>query len=296
VKELFTDSEFDAAKGFDFLPAECRCGKRFLIDKKRATRLRTGKQRDAFCTKECASSFHEPSHKVGPSEKICERCHAIFTASRIQRNNRFCSKACSVQATHENMSQEDKDAASAKKRASMIANLISKGSTKEEAESIGCQASPPFEGYRLYKVFHKNEQRQYACLVKDSEERTTISYARYLMSVSLGRLLLSDEHVDHIDNNKLNDAIENLQILTPEENMRKENSLRGVKTAVLTCPSCGKEFEREFKNTHLGKGEGSYTACSRQCSGRFSSHQKTGLKIPDNHIVKVYQKIGGGEE
>lgn len=59
------------------------------------------------------------------------------------------------------------------------------------------------------------------CLVNDTT-RTTVSYARYLMSVKLGYLVPDHLQVDHIDNNKENDDINNLQLLTPEQNKLKE--------------------------------------------------------------------------
>lgn len=112
------------------------------------------------------------------------------------------------------------------------------------------------------------------------------------MSVHLGRLLADHEHVDHIDNNKLNDVVENLQILSHAENNRKHAALKGVAMAVLNCPHCGKEFEKRLNQTHLGGKPGVYTACSRSCSGSFSvALTKHGKSIPADHVVRVYQKI-----
>jgi hypothetical protein len=82
------------------------------------------------------------------------------------------------------------------------------------------QAEYPFEEYKLYVVFHKKMKRRMACLVS-KENRTTISYARYLMSVHLGRKLTKIETVDHIDGDTLNDSLENLQILSNEDNIKK---------------------------------------------------------------------------
>lgn len=69
-----------------------------------------------------------------------------------------------------------------------------------------------------------SEHRQMVCLFNSPTDRTTIAYARYLMSVKLGRILNDDETVDHIDNNKLNDDINNLQILSREDNIAKYHS------------------------------------------------------------------------
>lgn len=101
-----------------------------------------------------------------------------------------------------------------------------------------------------------------ACLVS-KENRTTISYARYLMSVHLGRKLKKIETVDHINGDKLNDSLENLQILSNEDNIKK--SARGKTMATLKCPVCLNLFTKEKRQTHLVKG-GNPTCCSRNCS------------------------------
>ena len=83
------------------------------------------------------------------------------------------------------------------------------------------KASISFEPYLLYDpVLHKKENRYYVYLINpfNKKDRTSTSYARYLFSVKLGRRLSSTEEVDHIDNNKLNDELSNLQVLSPEKN------------------------------------------------------------------------------
>lgn len=65
--------------------------------------------------------------------------------------------------------------------------------------------------------------RRQVILMRVNNTVTSMSYARYLMEDNLGRELLPDEHVDHVDNDPLNDVVENLQILSPAENNRKSN-------------------------------------------------------------------------
>ncbi|HCT78707.1 MAG TPA: hypothetical protein DGT23_19470 [Micromonosporaceae bacterium] len=99
--------------------------------------------------------------------------------------------------------------------------------------------------------------------------RTTTPYPRYLMAMKLGRLLRDDEHVDHVDNDPSNNAMENLQILTPLENQRKGKTKPLVS---LVCASCGIAFERQ---RHKVRGLGFRaevkvpTCCSRSCSARY---------------------------
>lgn len=53
--------------------------------------------------------------------------------------------------------------------------------------------------------------------------KTTMTYARWLMTQHLGRALFPDEQVDHINEDSLDDRIENLQILTRSANTTKSN-------------------------------------------------------------------------
>ena len=73
-----------------------------------------------------------------------------------------------------------------------------------------------------YIVTNK-ENRKNVILYNSNNDRSTVSYARYLMSVYLGRFLDKDEEVDHIDNDKTNDSFNNLQILSKIENIRKSS-------------------------------------------------------------------------
>lgn len=118
------------------------------------------------------------------------------------------------------------------------------------------------------------EPRRVLSLIKKDGTKTSVSYPRYLMACHLKRYLDKYEHVDHIDNNKLNDVIENLQILTPKENNIKKNEFYDIKLAdeiTLTCPICGVEFSRPSRNVkhklHIGKT----VCCSRRCGG-INSH------------------------
>lgn len=106
------------------------------------------------------------------------------------------------------------------------------------------------------------------CLTfKESNKKTTVSYARYLLSCLFKRFLNKEEQVDHIDGDKTNDNIENLQILSGSANVRKHiiQTNRGHKIAVMECPTCKTVFERAYNKTHFQK-KGHYSACSRDCS------------------------------
>lgn len=158
------------------------------------------------------------------------------------------------------------------------------------------RAEYPYDDYYLYVVFHKGEGRRYANLISITEgkkKRKTISYARYLMSVKEKRILLPSEHVDHKDNNKMNDNIDNLQILTLRENNIKEGKRHGMKMVELKCPNCEKVFVRRKGNTHLEKSRKSiYTCCSRSCSGVFQheilKHTLKSIIGIQNNVIREF--------
>ena len=125
--------------------------------------------------------------------------------------------------------------------------------------------SGPFEGYRVYgPSTHPRMIRKLVFLVPIGARgrRTSMSYARYLVCMRENRWLGRHEHVDHIDNDKTNDALTNLQILSRNENSAKTAGRKAYVT--LVCPVCGISFVRERRQTHLSKG-GSPTKCSRAC-------------------------------
>ena len=114
------------------------------------------------------------------------------------------------------------------------------------------------------------EGRKTVILYNNNKNRSSVSYARYLLSVHLNRYLSKDEHVDHIDNDKTNDTLSNLQILTPIENNRKSSNGRAYKEMI--CDFCGKEFKREKRLLYAKRKT---CCCSRKCSSKLQWQLKT---------------------
>lgn len=112
----------------------------------------------------------------------------------------------------------------------------------------------------------KKDNRKRVDLVNNNTDRTTISYARYLMSVKLGRYLTENEEVDHHDTDCTNDDITNLKLMSTEEHLlktSKENST-GRTMVTIECPYCKKVFEREKRNVKT-----KLSFCSRSCSATY---------------------------
>lgn len=125
--------------------------------------------------------------------------------------------------------------------------------------------------WKIEKIVSKGDY-DYA-IVRDHPNRTKNDYVlhhRVVVENHLGRLLESSEVVHHIDGNKKNNLLSNLEVMSVSEHARHHGQEISRKYVDLKCPECGKEFIREKNQTHLQKGT-SYTACSRSCSGKFSS-------------------------
>ena len=152
----------------------------------------------------------------------------------------------------------------------------------------------PFNNYSSYLVINP-ENRKNVCLIhKITKQRTTTSYARYLMSVKEKRFLNQDEQVDHIDGDKTNDSIENLQILSAKENCIKHTIQKNItrKMVELQCPYCNNIFTKPLNNSFLQKG-GKFNCCSKKCLHEFLKikHSTEELvEIGKNQIVRYFRK------
>lgn len=85
--------------------------------------------------------------------------------------------------------------------------------------------SPFKEKWKCGYIVVNPENRRNVILYNTGETSTTISYARYLMSVKLGYIVPDGLEVDHKDDDKTNDDINNLQILTKPQNREKADEL-----------------------------------------------------------------------
>jgi hypothetical protein len=131
---------------------------------------------------------------------------------------------------------------------------------------------------KVYGPYKRADGRQHVIHYDNvTGKRTTQSYPRYLMESLLGRKLEDYEKVDHINEDHIDDRIENLQILTHSENVKKNVEHRRIigdlepEWYEFICPCCNqlaKRLRRYYRGNQLVQGKaGPY--CSRRCAGKM---------------------------
>ena len=141
----------------------------------------------------------------------------------------------------------------------------------------------------LYKhgyLVKNKEPRRNVILYNSKEDRSTISYAKYLTEVYLKSFLDKRYVVDHIDDNQLNDTLENFQLLTIEENNIKgiQNKNSTELLVEFSCGICSNMFIKAKNQTHLIIKSKKSDYCSRSCSSK-ASHSKI-----KSIIIKEFRK------
>jgi hypothetical protein len=148
----------------------------------------------------------------------------------------------------------------------------------------------PYNEHYIAGYLNTNsEPRRVVLLVDKNKKQSSTSYARYLMSCHLKRFLSKDEHVDHIDNNRLNDVIENLQILTQQENNKKGKRRKWIK---YVCNGCGEVYEKLHNQSHLVKSDSLTSSCSRKCARKSQTkNTREELKrIGETQVIEIFYK------
>lgn len=99
---------------------------------------------------------------------------------------------------------------------------------------------------------------------------------RVVAENKIGRLLKKNEVVHHVDENKKNNAPENLEVMTKTEHASLHGST-GRTFIKFTCPQCGKVFTREKKNRPENKNAKN-SFCSRKCNGKYNWKNSIGRR------------------
>lgn len=109
------------------------------------------------------------------------------------------------------------------------------------------------------------EPRRVCVMVYWDGTKHSMSYAKYLYTSFYCCDIPKGEEIDHINGDKMDDRIENLQKISKEYNILKDKE--GKKMVERICPVCGTKFIYPKCNlsTHPNP------CCSRRCGG-IKSH------------------------
>lgn len=157
--------------------------------------------------------------------------------------------------------------------------------------------------WNIEKIISKGDY--YYCIVREHPNRTKNDYVllhRVVMENHLGRLLNTNEVVHHKNENKKDNRIENLEVLTVSEHSRHHMS--GIRRTLLQlrCPECKTIFIKEKRQTHVGKKQGKFTCCSKTCRGKFSRKIQLNRetdKVEDaisGNILREFNSLDNPEE
>lgn len=103
-----------------------------------------------------------------------------------------------------------------------------------------------------------------------TKSRRTIAYPKLLIELSIGRILVNDETVDHKDENVANNSIDNLQIMS-----KTDNILKSLKTNVYqnSINKYGKEKYKEMM-TSIGRSKGHLGGKANKGIPKSSEHKR----------------------
>lgn len=121
------------------------------------------------------------------------------------------------------------------------------------------------KGFEKVYINVNKEPRRVATLRSYDGKMTSMSYAKYLYTSHYKCDVDNGYHVDHINNDKMDDRIENLQMITGVYNRQKDH--QRAELVILRCPICDSEFFYRKRNLSSHNNP----CCSRRCGG-IKSH------------------------
>lgn len=123
-----------------------------------------------------------------------------------------------------------------------------------------------------------------------------VLHHRIIVENALGRLLLPNEIVHHVDHDKKNNDISNLEVMT-----QTEHSKLHAPTSTLIdfkCPECKTDFKRKFHKRPEAQGN-KQAFCSSRCSGIHSRRSQiaNGIALgPGPSAIKHGTRAGWQKE
>lgn len=154
----------------------------------------------------------------------------------------------------------------------------------------------PYKDCKIYVITnYKQGFRKSACIYKNSKFIKCIGYAKYLVESENNIVIPDGYEVDHIDGDRTNDILINLQIISKEMNNLKQKYETGDFTRYvrLVCPYCGKQFEIEDRNYNIKLIYNKFITCSRSCAGKISVNKSRNYDISRTPFRPNYEYVLG---
>lgn len=132
---------------------------------------------------------------------------------------------------------------------------------------------------QVINTYIGNDGRERAYCRDENGKAKIVSYPRILMEEKLGRPLEPYEDVHHKDENKLNNNIENLELINHGMHQRQHSKKYYDKIAI--CEVCGKEFvwkdavQRRYY-IDIKRGKSRLISCSKRCSAYYGRMEQLG--------------------
>ena len=109
----------------------------------------------------------------------------------------------------------------------------------------------------MHGPYYNKKSKRMMCIITYTDgERKRTQWSRYIMEAKRGRELLKEEEVHHINENKLDDREENLEIRMKGEH----HDLHVPARKTVICEWCGKEMKRTASTIRQS------VFCSRECA------------------------------
>lgn len=123
------------------------------------------------------------------------------------------------------------------------------------------------KGFCTVYIAVNKEPRRVATLRTRDGKMTSMSYAKYLYTSHYKCQVNEGCQVDHINGDRMDDRIENLQVISERYNKQKDHFHKVF--VELECPVCHSRFIFDSRNLRFKNNP----CCSRRCGG-IKSHWK----------------------
>lgn len=165
---------------------------------------------------------------------------------------------------------------------------------KDSNLSFEIISEEPYRNYTRAKCFFTETSGRKHIYMQDPITKGImhIPFARYVFQVDYWKKyqkwIPEGYEVDHINNDKSDDRLENLQLLTQSQNIRKKHNVSGVKLSVLECPICNILYT--IQGNYLSNDKIKVAkCCSLKCGARLresSLSNEEHLILKNNQIIK----------